>query len=210
MNAPTTRGIDLNYRPSSYFWPMGLETHLLARIKGAERKAALQRMIDAGRLDDIPDYLAKSALTGEERQVLGRIHPAFMGGEYLPNLMENEVMVARVTIASTTQDVTCVYARRGKNRIYYRVVDEYGGDSFRGRSTRTSTRPLTLVALTSFFNGAWSIFNVLEANFGHTGYDLDEMQDFIVGAESEFYDGFETLYRSLVRDWATIVRGVAA
>ena len=210
MNAPTIHNVDLTYRPSSYFWPLGLETHLLARIKGAERKAALQLMIDTGRLDDIPDYLAKSALTGEERQVLGRIHPAFMGGEYLPDLIENEVMVARVTVASTTQDVTCVYARRGKNRIYYRVVDEYGGDSFRGRSTRTSTRPLTLVALTSFFNGAWSIFNVLEANFGHTGYDLDEMQDFIVGAESEFYDGFETLYRSLVRDWATIVRGVAA
>ena len=210
MNALTTRGIDLNYRPSSYFWPMGLETHLLARIKGAERKAALQRMIDAGRLDDIPDYLAKSALTGEERQVLGRIHPAFMGGEYLPNLMENEVMVARVTIASTTQDVTCLYARRGKNRIYYRMVDEYGSDSFRGRSTRTSTRPLTLRAMVSFFNGAWSIFNVLEANFGHTGYDLDEMQDFIVGAESEFYGGFETLYRRLVREWADTVRGVAA
>ena len=90
-------------------------------------------------------------------------------------------MVARVTIASTTQDVTCIYARRGKNRIDYRVVDEYGGGSFRGRSTRTSTQPLTLGDLVSFFNGAWSIFNVLEANFGHTGYDLEEMQDFIVG-----------------------------
>ena len=210
MNALTTRGIDLNYRPSSYFWPMGLETHLLARIKGAERKAALQRLIDAGRLDDIPDYLAKSALTGEERQVLGRIHPAFMGGEYLPNLMENEVMVARVTIASTTQDVTCLYARRGKNRIYYRMVDEYGSDSFRGRSTRTSTRPLTLGAMVSFFNGAWSIFNVLEANFGHTGYDLNEIQDFIVDADSQFYDGFEALYRRRVREWAATVSGVAA
>ena len=51
MNAPTINSIDLTYRPSSYFWPLGLETHLLARIKGAERKAALQRMIDAGRLE---------------------------------------------------------------------------------------------------------------------------------------------------------------
>ena len=210
MQSSDTAGIDLNYRPSSYFWPLSLETHLLARIKGAERKAALQRMIDTGRLEDIPAYLAQSALSGEERQALGRIHPAFMGGEYLPDLIENEVMVARVTIASTTQDVTCIYARRGKNRIYYRVVDEYGGGSFRGRSTRTSTRPLTLGDLVSFFNGAWSIFNVLEANFGHTGYDLEEMQDFIVGAESEYYGGFEALYRRRVREWAATVRGVAA
>ena len=36
-------GIDLDSRPNSYFWPKGLETHLLSRIKGAERKAALKR-----------------------------------------------------------------------------------------------------------------------------------------------------------------------
>ena len=210
MNAPTTRGIDLSYRPSSYFWPMGLETHLLARIKGAERKAALQRLIDAGRLDDIPEYLAQYALSSDERQMLGRLHPDFMGGEYLPNLFENEVMVARVTIASTTRDVTCVYARRGKSRIYYRVVDEYGGDTLSGRTTRTSTRPLTLGELTSFFLGAWPIFDVLEMNFGDNGYDLDEMQGFIVDAESQFYDGFEALYRRRVREWAATVSGVAA
>ena len=44
--------------------------------------------------------------------------------EYLPDLMENEVAIARITIASITLDVTSVYARLGKNRIRYRVVDE--------------------------------------------------------------------------------------
>ena len=110
----------------------------------AERKAALKRLIDAGRLDEIPEYQAQSALSDEDRQVLGRIHPAFMGGEYLPDLPENEVAIARLTIASTTQDVTSVYARRGKNRIRYRVVDEYDGDTLSGRNTRSSIRPLTL------------------------------------------------------------------
>src|SRR6266496_5386291 len=97
-------GVDLAFRPQSYFWPLGLETHLLARIKGAERKAALIRLIDAGRLDEIPDLLGRSALNDTDRQMLGRIHPVFMGGEYLPDLMQNEVMIARITIASTTQD----------------------------------------------------------------------------------------------------------
>ena len=136
--------IDLEFRPRSYFWPLGLETHLLARIKGAERKAALKRLIDAGRLDEIPELLVQSALGEADRRALGRLHPAFMGGEYLADLKHDEVMIARITIASTTQDVTCVYARRGKNRIHYRVVDEYGGDTLSDRNARTSIRALTL------------------------------------------------------------------
>jgi len=64
-----------------------------------------------------------------------------MGGEYLPNLKPKEVMVARITIASTTQDVTCVYARRTKHRIHYRVVDEYSGDTLSDRRTRSSVKP---------------------------------------------------------------------
>jgi Phage integrase family len=83
---PEVPGIDLSFRPRSYFWPLGLETHLLARVKGAERKAALTRLIDARRLDEIPDFLAQSALSEAERKAIGRIHPAFMGGEYLPDL----------------------------------------------------------------------------------------------------------------------------
>lgn len=208
MQSSDTAGIDLSYRPSSYFWLLGLEKHLLARIKGAERKASLQRLIDAGRLNDIPDCLAQFALSGDERQMLGRIHPAFMGGEYLPNLLTNEVMVARVTIASTTQDVTCIYARRGKNRIHYRVVDEYGGNTLSGRTTRTSPRPLKLGDLVSFFLGAWSIFDMLEMNFSDSGYDLDELQGFIVSADSVFYPGFDALYRRRVREWAAAKTGV--
>src|SRR5258706_12564755 len=98
-------GVDLAFRPPSYFRPLGLETHLLARIKGAERKATVQRLIEAGRLNEVPNCLLQSALDEPVRQALGRIHPAFMGGEYLPNLSSNEVAIARITIASTTQDV---------------------------------------------------------------------------------------------------------
>ena len=174
VHLPAVPGIDLEYRPASYFWPLGLETHLLSRIKGAERKAALQRLIDAGRLDEIPDFLAQSALSTDERRAIGRLHPAFMGGEYLPDMAQNEVIIARIVIASTTQDVTCVYARRGKHRIHYRVVDEYEGDTLCGKATRTSVRPLTLRQLEGFFNGAWSIFDVLEMNFADDGYPLDE------------------------------------
>jgi len=202
MQASDLAGINLDYRPKSYFWPLGLETHLLSRVKGAERKAALKALIDAGRLEEIPEQLAKSGLTEAERRSLGRIHPAFMGGEYLPDLMPNEVMIARITIASTTQDVTCVYARRGKDRIHYRVVDEYGGDTLSGTTSRTSTLPLTLGDLEEFFSGAWSLLEVLGMNFSEDGYDEDEMQSFVVGIDSEFYPQLEHLYRSKISEMA--------
>ncbi len=195
-------GIDLNFRPNSYFWPLGLETHLLARVKGAERKAALKILLDSGRLDEVPDFLARSALSEADRKALGRIHPAFMGGEYLPDLTRAEVMVARITIASTTQDVTSMYARRGKNRIHYRVVDEYAGESLSERNTRTPAMPLTLGQLETFFNGAWSIFDVLDFNFGEDGYDLDQMLRFIVSVDSEFYPQLGRLYRKRIANWA--------
>jgi hypothetical protein len=194
--------IDLEFRPKSYFWPLGLEKHLMSRIKGAARKAALRRLIDEGRLDEIPELLVRSALGEADRRVLGRLHPAFMGGEYLADLKHNEVMIARITIASTTQDVTCVYARRGKNRIHYRVVDEYGGDTLSGRNARTSIQPLTLGQLETLFNGAWSIFDVLEMNFGDYGYDLEAMQDFVVSIDSEFYPELGRLYRRRITRWA--------
>ena len=201
---PEVPGIDLAFRPRSYFWPLGLETHLLTRIKGAERKTALKRLIDAGRHDEIPDFLTQSALSNANRQALGRMHPAFMGGEYLPTLLQTEVEIARITIASTTQDVTSVYARRGKHRIYYRVVDEYEGETLSTRNTRTSIRPLTLSELETFFNSAWSIFDVLEMNFGKDGYDLDRMLRFVVGVESSFYAQVGRLYKLRIKDWAAV------
>jgi hypothetical protein len=193
--------IDLGFRPKSYFWPLGLETHLLSRIKGAERKAALQRLIDSGDLDDIPALLSASSLSDGERKAIGRIHPAFMGGEYLPDVLPNDVMVARITLASVTQDVICVYARRTKHRIFYRVVDEYEGDTLSAHRTRSSVKPLTLAQLEKFFSGAWALFDVLEMNFADDGYDLDEMQEF-VSFDSEFYPQFGRLYRQRISAWA--------
>jgi hypothetical protein len=74
----TTSNIDLNFRPSSYFWPLGLASHLLATVKSAERRAMLQRLIDSDRLDFLTDCLTKSDLSRKERTTLGRTHPMFM------------------------------------------------------------------------------------------------------------------------------------
>jgi hypothetical protein len=199
---PEVPGIDLSFRPRSYFWPLDLEAHLLSRVKGAERRAALQRLIDAGRLDEAPAILMLSGLSKHDREMIGRIHPAFMGGEYLPDLDDREVEIARITIDSVTRDVTSVFARRGKRRISYRVVDEYGGDTLTGKGTRTSLRPISLGELETLFNRAWSIFDVLEMNFGHDGYPMEAMQRFVIAVESEFYPQIGRLYRRRIEAFA--------
>ena len=198
---PDVPGIDLNFRPASYFWPLDLATHLLSRVKGAERKAALQRLIEGGDLGRVPEFLVSSGLPDADRRVIGRLHPAFMGGEYLPDMAEREVEIVRITIASVTQDVTSVYAKRGKNRIYYRVVDEYDGDTLSEKRTRVSMRPLSLGELEVFFSGAWSIFDVLAMNFGGDGHDMAKMQAFVGSVESQFYPQIGMLYRARIEAW---------
>lgn len=159
-------------------------------------------MLVDGRVSELPGFLLRSGLGAAERRALGQVHPDFVGGEYLPDLRREEVEIARITIASVTQDVTSVYARRGKERIYYRVVDDYEGETLAEKRTRTSRWPLTLLELESFFNGAWSIFDVLDMNFGGSGYDLDRMLSFIVGVESQFYPQIATLYAHRISTWA--------
>ena len=47
-----------------------------------------------------------------------------MGGEYLPPLRKGEVEIARISLESTTDDQISIRARRGRERIRCRVVDE--------------------------------------------------------------------------------------
>jgi hypothetical protein len=162
------QGIGLRYRPTSYFWATDHHIPLVSDIKGAERRKLFEHALRHGQINLAPD-LQRHALLEDQRQALGRIHPVFMGGEYLPSAKGQEVEIARITIASTTQDVTSVYARRAGQRIHYRVVDEYNGDTLEGKGTRTSTQPLTLVQLVDFFLRTWNLIGCLDCNFGDDG-----------------------------------------
>jgi len=182
--------IDLQYRPRGYFWAEELGVQLPSDIKGAERKALFETLVAQGRGDEVEELLAKPVLKAQERQSWGRFHPRFMGGEYLPDRKSEEVEIARITIASTTQDVTSVYARQGATRILYRVVDEYGGDTLTGAGTRTSIKPMTLAQLMDFFLSTWNLMDVLHYNFEGDGYSPEEIKAFVVDASSSFYAEF--------------------
>lgn len=200
MPTQSSNAIDLAYRPESYFWAKDSNIKLSSDIKGAERKALYERAIQTNNVALASSLIADPDLSSEERTSLGRIHPNFMGGEYLPDREDEEVEIARITIASTTRDVTCVYAKRGKNRIYYRVVDEYNGDTL-NQPTRTSSKPLTLKQLTEFFLKSWDLISCLDVNFESDGYPRDDVQNFIVDASSNFYAEFGTLITLKINEW---------
>jgi len=185
-----------DYRPRTYFGIDDLQVELLGRVKGVARREVLRASLDAGRIAEIPDEVKQAALPEAERQAAGRVHPIFMGGEYLPTVSKQEIEIARIRIESTTFDVTSLYARQGARRIHYRVVDEYGGDTVSGPAKRTSAHPLTMGELIEFLLGAWDLCGVLEMNYEG---DLESMLGFFVG-ESEFYPCFDEALRKLVRE----------
>lgn len=196
----TDFGIDLDYRPSSYFWPLDLDKHLLTSIKGDLRREFVRSMLEENSLDSVHQELLHSELDEIEKHLAGLFHPSFMGGEYLPDAEAREIEIARITIASTTHDVTVVRARKTGHEFHYRVVDEYDGDTLSNNTECTSVKPLTLGELEAFFNGAWPLFDVLDMNFEHVAYDLDSMLNFVMPS-SEFYPEFSELYYKRITAW---------
>lgn len=193
--------IDVEFRPITYFPHLDLWLTPPPSIKGAERRRLVQQAFEQGTEGEIPPELLQSAVPDWLRQFLGRMHPAMMGGEYLPDCAEDEVEIARITIASTTQDVTCVYAKRDGTSISYRVVDEYNGDTLDGDCTLSQRDPLTLGELADFFLSAWNLRSVLEYNFEDYGMEEDRVKGFIVDASSMFYPQFEELVFRRIDEW---------
>ena len=192
--------IDGSYKPTNYFWAYDRGIRLASNIKGAERKALYERLLKEGDSGAFNELLTLSSLTFEQRR-MANVHPAFMGGEYLPDCDSSEVEIARITIASTTQDVTCVYAKRVTGGIDYRVVDECEGMTLDDETTHHKTEPMALTELVQFFMTAWDLRMVLAANFVENGYPRSFARGFIVDASSSFYAQFGDAMENFVEDW---------
>ncbi len=189
-----SEAIDLDFRPSSYFRPQPLEDYRLAQVKNSQVRAHLRRLLASERHDEVARILREEGVSDQDCRALERIHPLYMGGNYLPSPRPGEVEIARIQIYSTTGDVAAVYARRVGPRIRYRVVDEYAGETLEGKATRDSMKPLTLDALHDLLTNVWGLHGILEANFEG---DVEGMLGFFV-AESDFYPDLDALCRRRV------------
>ena len=141
------RGINYGYHPKSYWETTDGLGAILRNVKGRERRAIIRDYWRKGRTEELDKALLKPALTKQERELLGKIHPVFMGGEYLPAYKPREVEIARIELDSATADVISIRARPQGNGIAYRIVDEYE-TRFR-LARKTSREPLTLAGLVS-------------------------------------------------------------
>lgn len=188
---------DPDFRPASY-WPKEPDVAVrLSRIKGSVRRRlaeAALRERGSKALAEHPELLTES-LDEETRRRWGALHPWNMGSEFLPDLDEGEVEIARIELASVTADVVSFRARPHGAGIRYRVVDEYGMDAV--LLDRASVEPLSAGEVVELIDGTGLIEEVLEMNFG----DAPEEAAGFVTVSSAFYPGLRAYYEEWVAAW---------
>ena len=131
MSTPTTTTpAYFSFRPASNWDANDPLSTILRNVTGPTRRQMITDFWNQDRLSELDPILLADSTNPEVRQLLSAIHPSFMGGEYLPDLLPTEVEIARVELKSTTSDVISIRARRdpGDELIHYRIVDEYETD----------------------------------------------------------------------------------
>ena len=205
--------IDLQFRPQSYWDPAEPLTAILGNIKGQNRREMARDFISgsvSGVLGELDSDILGDTIDDGIRRELGRLHPSWMGGEYLPDYLPGEVEIARIVLASVTQDVISIRARRRRagQRILYRIVDEYPDLSGRWKSSPlSSVRALTLAQLVQlidhahhedFYPEGRSVTDHLREI--QEGCDPGDLLDFVT-VESVQYPELESYYGWRAQRW---------
>ena len=195
--------INYSFRPVSY-WRAEDLYQLVANIKGAERKKEARRLLAAGRLDEADEFILADTLSDRDRTLVGQVHPALMGGEYLPDYVASEVEIARVTMASTTQDVISIRAHPQQGRIGFRVVDEY--NSTCAIRPAFAKRPLSLRQLARLIDtgkrdemGPIGL-GILQTNLECSELPAESFAEFLEFS-SEFYPALSVHYWFATQRW---------
>ena len=202
--------IDTSYQPGSY-WPESLTPEqLLSRIRGKTRQEIARRIYEDQGFRGLNEFFVKEELTEEERAAWGGVGPWCLGGEYLPPLYDNEVEIARISMASTTSDQISVRARQLDGAIHYRIVGEYEEEeSMRYELPfKHSEQPLTLAELIDFIDGAChpepaypgGIFTSTWEAMNDMGYSGWEIISFL-SLSSPFYPRLDACYQALGERW---------
>jgi hypothetical protein len=109
-------GIDYEFRSES-FWTAASNplAAVLRNVKGRNRREMIREYYGAGKLDELSNELLRDSLNEEVRISLGKIHPTFIGGEYLPGYRRQEVEIARIALSSPhPTSLACEPGRRDR------------------------------------------------------------------------------------------------
>jgi len=205
MNTKRFEGIDYAFRPESYWDVSDPLQAILVNVKGTRRRQIIRDYWQAGTIAKLERGLLRDNLTEEDRVGLGKIHPSFMGGEYLPDYAEGEVEIARIELESTTADVISIRVKKEGERIAYLIVDEYETE-FNILPTH-SDKPLTLSELVRLIDGAMEegslglYYTQMNYEEGERSIEwLDQMRHF-TRVESVFYPQLNLHYEKLLDLW---------
>ena len=200
--------IDYTQRPQSYWDDSSVLHATLRNVKGENRRRLIRDFHSLEQLDKVEPGLSKDILSTPERESLGRIHPSFLGGEYLPDYQTAETEIARIVLESTLRDVISLRARRTKTGLLrYSIVDEYEGIFLFPKLP--SRDPLTLGQIVDWIDqtriegnsddgyGLGLIFTV--SNFTEAE-DAHRLENFTT-VESELYPQLREHYRKLASEW---------
>jgi len=220
--APAVPGIDLDFRPTSYWADNDPVSAIVQNIKGQNRRQMARDFMADGMdqvLGPIDEHYVQDTLQPVDVQQLGRLHPRFYGGEYLPDYRAGEVEIARFVQATSTQDVFTVRARRVSpgGRFYYRVEDEYDTKFVPGiRSSRT---PLSFAQLVHLIDNVSSdecelageglVVGWITCSLDN-GQDVTDLRSFI-SVESTVYAQLGAYYdvraTAVLDEWEAALRG---
>ena len=205
MNTKRFEGINYTFRPESYWDVSDPLQAILVNVKGTRRRQMIRDYWEAGAIAELEKGLLRDNLTEEERVGLGKIHPSFMGGEYLPDYAEGEVEIARIELESTTADVISIRAKKDGERIAYSIVDEY--ETQFTVSPKNSEKPLTLSELVRLIDGAMEegslglYYTQMNYEGGERSIEwLDQMRHF-TRVESVFYQQLHLHYEKVLSLW---------
>ena len=203
--------IDQGYRPESYWELTDPLQAILANVSGQARRQMITDFWNAGQADRLEAELLKDELNPGLRSQLGAIDPFFMGGEYLPRRLPDEVTLVRIELKSTTYDVIELRARRVSNRrIALRWVDEY--DTAFLQPTDCIDRPFSFGELTDFIQASrpdgWCEHPLpLHYTLANAEYSdrPEELADF-TSVSSDFYEDLTPWFSGLTFAWLDSIR----
>lgn len=199
------KGIRYGFRPQSYWTDTDPLSAILRNVKGENRRQMIADYWKAGRLEELDPAILQDEADDDTRQRLGRIHPSFMGGEYLPSYLPGEVEIARICLRSTTSDVITLRARRVPEGIAYRVEDEYEGEFT--LPIPVSPLPLTLSEVISQFEEGqlkdldWGGGLALGYNNMNAQASDPERLRHFTRIRSDIYRQLETHFEHVFDDW---------
>ncbi len=208
---------DWEFRPASYYFEDDWKGEILSQVDGKIRREFAARTLADLEIETYEEFVGAmidgsidTAMfrpqTGAEKQALGAIDPALMGGEYLPKFAPREVEIARVSLESTLADCISIRAGFADGEYRYRIVDEYGSEF--DFEPETSATPLTFRQLVNLIN--WAELtdtdfvlglhdSYLELNY-YPGRDPQELSTFVT-VSSFFYPQLEDYFAERSAAW---------